>query len=301
MELVLERFKRSSESAIPVVDKSGRPLGILNEDKIKIFISSPYGRSLLVNETQKTPKVKKYVVPYMVVDINSSIDQIIDCFSSYKDVKGVVVTKDMGYYGFLSASNIISIIHERNIISVREQNPLTKMPGNHQIDRYISDVLNGNKDVVLTYFDLNNFKAYNDTYGFRQGDRVIQLFADILNKNLPKNFFKGHIGGDDFFAGAFVEDKNFEDVIEKITFVVNKFKQDVLQMYDKKDREAGYIIAKDRDENVKRFDLLSVSAVIACIYDKSQNRTIDFVNKHFAYQKKVAKADNKNINVSCIL
>jgi len=301
MELVLERFKRSTESAIPVIDKSGRPLGILNEDKIKIFISSPYGRSLLVNETQKTPKVKKYIVPYMVVDVNSSIDQIIDCFSNYKDVKGVVVTKDMRYYGFLSASNIISIIHERNLVSARDQNPLTKMPGNHQIDRYINDILIENRDAVMTYFDLNNFKAYNDTYGFRQGDRVIQLFADILNKSLPKSFFKGHIGGDDFFAGVFVDDENIEDIVEKITLVVNKFKQDVLQMYDEKDREAGYIIAKDRDGNVKRFDLLSVSAAIVCVYDKSQNRSIDFINKHFASQKKIAKADIDNINISSIL
>ncbi|SFP14132.1 GGDEF domain-containing protein [Hydrogenimonas thermophila] len=301
MNAVLERFKKSRDPAIPVINKEGKPLGILDEEKLKSFVSSPYGRSLLINETEKMPKVKKYIIPYAVVDINSNMNQIVESFSNYKEAKGIIITKAMKYYGFLSASNIISIINERNLVSARDQNPLTRMPGNHQIDRYINDTLAENRQAVMSYFDLNNFKAYNDTYGFRQGDRVIQLFSDILNKNLPKSFFKGHIGGDDFFAGVLVNDENFEEIVEKITFVVNKFKQDVLQMYDKKDREAGYIIAKDREGNVKKFDLLSVSAVVICIYKNSQNRSLDFIHKCFASQKKAAKADINNINVSSIL
>jgi len=301
MDAVLERFKKSRDPAIPIINSEGKPLGILDEEKLKSFISSPYGRSLLINETSKIPKIKKYVIPYAVVDINSNMNQIVECFSNYKEAKGIIITRAMKYYGFLSASNIISIINERNLVSARDQNPLTRMPGNHHIDRYINEILVENRRAVMSYFDLNNFKAYNDTYGFKQGDHVIQLFADILNKNLPDHFFKGHIGGDDFFAGVLVDDESIEGIVEKINFIINKFKQDVLQMYDKKDREEGYIVAKDREGKEKKFDLLSVSAVVICIYETSQNRSMDFLHKYFASQKKAAKAAISNINISSIL
>jgi len=70
-----------------------------------------------------------------------------------------------------------------------------------KIDRFFisKDIENA---CVLVYFDFDNFKPYNDRYGFRQGDRTILLFSDILKKTSGANkFFAGHIGGDDFFAG----------------------------------------------------------------------------------------------------
>lgn len=301
MPIVLERFKKNDEIALPVIGSDKIPLGVLDEEHVKKLIASPYGHALLLNESKHEPKVKKYVRKCAMVDIHTNMEQIIECYANYKDAKGVIITKNMEYYGFLSASDIISIINEQNLMNAQEQNPLTKMPGNRQIDHYINKALSREDDTLLVYFDLNNFKAYNDNYGFRNGDRVIQLFADTLKKEFPSECFKGHIGGDDFFAGIKMKEQSFESGLEYIKLILNKFRDEVRNTYDENDCKRGYIIAKDRDGSECSFELLSASAVAVAVHSQSKHRAIDLLHKHFASQKKVAKACVEHINVSSLL
>lgn len=82
------------------------------------------------------------------------------------------------------------------------QNPLTKLPGNNSIYQYISGLLEETElGHYLVYFDMNNFKAFNDKYGFRQGDRALLKFSEILGR-FSGEFFIAHIGGDDFLRGS---------------------------------------------------------------------------------------------------
>ncbi len=134
MDLVLQRFKNSRDAALPVVDSSRVPLGILDKEHMHELVFSPYGHTLLLKESSLAPKVKKYVQKCAMADIHTSMDEIIESYANYKEAKGVIITKNMEYYGFLTASSIIGIINERNLLSAQDQNPLTKMPGNHQID-----------------------------------------------------------------------------------------------------------------------------------------------------------------------
>lgn len=301
MEQVLERFKEYHSTALPVIGKDRVPLGTLNEEQLRGLVSSPYGRAILLNESSKESKVKKYVQQCAMVDIHTSVEQIVECFSNYKEAKGIIITKNMEYYGFLSASDIISVINERNLASAQDQNPLTRMPGNHQIDHYINGVISRDVTTLLVYFDLNHFKAYNDIYGFRNGDRVIQLFADILKKELPSECFKGHIGGDDFFAGLRLEERSFEEALEHIRYLLEKFSDEVRLMYDISDRERGYIMAKDREGNERSFELLSVSAVAVQMHTNSSHRAIDLIHRHFASQKKAAKSAPDYLNISSLI
>lgn len=302
MNLVLERFKTNNNTALPVVGRDNVPLGTLNEEYVREVISSPYGHTLLLKESSSTDeKVKKYVQKCAMADIHTSMDQIIECYANYKEARGVIITKNMEYYGFLNTSNIISIINERNLASAQDQNPLTKMPGNHQIDHYINSCLSGERPALFVYFDLNHFKAYNDTYGFRNGDRVIQMFADILKRELPAEYFQGHIGGDDFFIGLRLDEKDFEKELKHIHHILNKFSDEVQHMYDYKDRERGYIISNNREGKKSSFKLLSASAVIVHLNIKSKYRAIDLVHRHFASQKKTAKLSHDNINISSLL
>ncbi len=301
MAVVLERFKKNDDIALPVISKDKVPLGILDEEHLRKLVSTPYGHALLLNEPVNEPKVKKYVRKCAVADIHTNMDQIVECYANYKEARGVIITKNMEYYGFLSASDIIGIINERNLASAQDQNPLTKMPGNRQIDNYMNGVLSGGENTLLAYFDLNHFKAYNDNYGFRNGDRVIQLFADILKKEFPSECFKGHIGGDDFFAGIKTKEEGFEGALAYVSRVLNRFSDEVRHLYDRSDCERGYIIAKDREGIERSFELLSASAVVVKIHNKSRHRAIDLVNKYFASQKKAAKLSENNINMSTLL
>ena len=301
MSTVLQRLRENRNRAIPVVGSDRVPLGILDEERVMELVSSPYGHSILMNESAKAPKVQRYIQKCAMADIHTGMEQLVECFANYKEAKGMIITENMEYYGFLSAADIVGIINERNLASARDQNPLTKLPGNRQIDSYISDAIAHGGNVLFCYFDLNNFKAYNDSYGFRNGDRVIQLFADILHKEVPRGCFKGHIGGDDFFVGVKLDNRSFDEAVDAIKDALERFRRDAADFYNPADRERGYIVAKDRDGVQRSFDLLSASAVVVQLHEYSRRRSMGLIHKHFAIQKKVAKASAGYINISTIL
>ncbi|MFT5835254.1 MAG: diguanylate cyclase (GGDEF)-like protein [Sulfurimonas sp.] len=302
MSSVIEYFNHNQESTvIPIVNSHDEPVGILQDNQMKDFLYSPYGRSLLLNDDSKKSKLKNLVNPCAIADINSDISTIIEVFSNNPESIGIIITKNSEYYGFLSARAIITIMNEQNLLFAREQNPLTKLPGNTMIEKYLWDASNSNETYLLCYFDLDNFKAFNDVYGFRNGDRVIQLFADILRKHLPPEYFKAHIGGDDFFAGIknIKEDNNLH--IQNIKKLIQKFTDDVREFYSKEDKQKSCIESKDREGNKKCFPLLTVSASILVICENSNKRSITNINDILSVQKKVAKNDSSHISLSSMI
>lgn len=302
MTAVIEYFKKHQEATIiPIVNSYYEPVGILQDIQIKDFLYSPYGRSLLLNDGSKKSKLKNLVHPCAIADINSDMSTIIELFSNNSESIGIIITKDSEYYGFLSARAIITIMNEQNLLFAREQNPLTKLPGNTMIEKYIWEASRSKEKFLLCYFDLDNFKAFNDVYGFRNGDRVIQLFADILRKNLPTEFFKAHIGGDDFFAGVKSDEKEDFNFITDVDNVVKKFTNDVIEFYSQDDKDRGYILSKDRDGNKKQFPLLTVSASILIIHEKTNKRSIENINNILSIQKKVAKDESTHVSLSCMI
>ena len=192
-------------------------------------------------------------------------------------------------------------MNEQNLLFAREQNPLTKLPGNTMIEKYVWDASKSKETYLLCYFDLDNFKAFNDVYGFRNGDRVIQLFADILRKNLPQEFFKAHIGGDDFFVGIKSTKDDNDIYINNVKNIVKKFTDDVIEFYSQDDKDRGYILSKDREENKKEFPLLTVSASVLIIHKKSKQRCINNINNILSLQKKVAKNELSHVSLSSMV
>ncbi len=285
-------------SIIPIVNSLGETLGVLQEEELKHFLYSPYGMALLNNEFTEKTKLKNLMTPCGSADLGSDISTIIELFSNNPESVGILITKNSKYLGFLSARAIITIMNEQNIVYAREQNPLTKLPGNIAIERYLAHLSDENS--LLCYFDLDNFKAYNDNYGFRNGDRVIMLFADILRQNLLAEFFKAHIGGDDFFVAVEFRKKDQMKYIEDIKEIIAKFAEDVKAFYTKEDIDRGHIIAKDRDGNTKEFDLLSVSASVVVVKAKTKKDTED-INAILSLQKKCAKKELGKICISTII
>jgi diguanylate cyclase (GGDEF)-like protein len=253
------------------------------------------------NNNVKKSKLKHIIEPCGTTEINCNMSTIIELFSNNAESIGIILTSNSKYYGFLSARAIITIMNEQNLIYAREQNPLTKLPGNAMIEKYLSEVSSNNAFYILCYFDLDNFKAFNDVYGFRNGDRAIQLFADILKKSLPSQFFKAHIGGDDFFAAIECKEQEEQTHIDKIYKVVKKFSDDARELYSKEDKEKGYIVSNDREGNKKEFSLLSTSASILIVRGITKKRSIETLNQIFSFQKKVAKQESNHISISCML
>jgi len=301
MKEVVEYFKKNKNIQVaPVLNVLNEPLGVFYENQIKEYLYSPYGISLLRNNTSEKSKLKNFITSFAHSDINSSLETIIELFSNNPQSAGIIITEDSAYLGFLSARAIISIMNEENLIIARDQNPLTKLPGNRMIQKYISNVNVDNDSHMLCYFDLDNFKAFNDVYGFRNGDRVIQLFADIIRKNLPSGFFKAHIGGDDFFVASIIYE-DFHTSLKYICEVITIFCTNVQEFYTAEDKQNTYILAKSREGELKKYPLLTVSASIIITQHKHSNIFLNKISDILAIQKKVAKSEPLHIAISSIM
>jgi len=151
----------------------------------------------------------------------------------------------------------IRMIVKRNK-QVLDSNPLSKLPGNPSIQARIEKAIEKKEKFAVLYIDLNNFKAYNDVYGFEAGDNVIKTLAkiliDVVMKNPLPGDFIGHIGGDDFIVVTHPD--RAEDIAKKI---ISNFNQIVPSFYNKEDRERGFIVAKDRTGNEVKFSMLGVA------------------------------------------
>jgi diguanylate cyclase (GGDEF)-like protein len=135
----------------------------------------------------------------------------------------------------------------RRASEMRSLSPLTGLPGNLRIEQEIAHRMERDKAVAVAYADLDNFKSYNDRYGFLRGDEVISLFAQVLRQAAQDaagpDGFVGHIGGDDFVALFPPE-------------AAETFAGRVIA-------SAGSIELEDRQGQLRRFPIVSVSLGIA--------------------------------------
>src|SRR5262249_34821841 len=169
----------------------------------------------------------------------------------------------------------------------RDANPLTGLPGNAAVELELKTRLDNHQDFALMYIDLDNFKAYNDTYSYRAGDRVIQLTAQLLNQIFDQHGnrgdFIGHIGGDDFVAITTIDKA---DMVTS-TFV-QVFDRVVLDHYRPEDRERGYVEVENRRFQMERFPLVSVTIALVET-DRYQIDHIAMLNDIVADLKKRGK------------
>ncbi len=147
-----------------------------------------------------------------------------------------------------------------------DSNPLTKLPGNPSIQKKIEEVIAKQEKFAVMYLDLNNFKVYNDVYGFKEGDNVIKQTAKLIETvslNYDFSSFLGHIGGDDFICICKAEsaEEIAKQIIMEFNFLAPSF-------YNETDRQRGYVSAKDRSGDMKDFALLSIA--IAIVHNTSR-------------------------------
>ena len=249
-------------SFVPVIDDNDNLIGAIYEVDIKEISYSQYGLSLAKNKSTSS-NLKKFIKDVISVEISWGIDKTLEVFNHNPNSSGIFITKANKYVGFIDLKSLLILSHKRNIQIATNLNPLTKLPGNQQIEIYLQKSfkeLERRETTHILYFDFNNFKPFNDYYGFRQGDRAILLFSELLQKHFPTSSFIAHVGGDDYFIGLI--DTPIEIVYEIALRVLTEFKDSCKNFYNEKDKEAGFIIAKDRYAEVKKFNLLSCACAI---------------------------------------
>ncbi len=152
--------------------------------------------------------------------------------------------------------------------SVRDLNasPLTSLPGSPAIEQVIRDRLENHEPMAVLYFDLSDFKAYNDEYGWLKGDKVIKMLAEEIEQTVAAEgdgkSFIGHVGGDDFIAVTLPE--RAEPIAQEI---IKRFDVEILEHYSEAAREKGYIEGKDRKGESVRFPIMSLGiAIVSSAY-----------------------------------
>ena len=298
-QLVFDYLKNYKNSYfIPIINKQKHLKGMLLESDIRDLIFSPYGMSLAGNDSVKK-KLKAKIKEAISVESSWDIEKILEIYNINRNKidYGIFVSENNIYKGFLNLNNLLHLSYKKHVQMAEDKNPLTRLPGNNAIEKFISKVFENkyHKKYFIVYFDFDNFKPFNDIYGFRQGDRAILIFAQLLKKHINDASIIGHIGGDDFFVGF--ENIEFEKVYKTIKKIQKKFKEEVESLYSKKDRERGFIKAKDRFGIERKFELLKVSSVIIEIDKKTDKNIFD---NEMGKLKKIAKNSDLPISVGCI-
>jgi diguanylate cyclase (GGDEF)-like protein len=172
-------------------------------------------------------------------------------------------------YLYFTIKNLIRLLSKNRGVS-----PLTGLPGNIQIQAEIKKRILNKENFIVMYFDLDNFKAYNDTYGFLAGDEIIKQTArsivDNINNKVQNHSFIGHIGGDDFVA--IIDSENYEEICQDI---IIEFDKVVLDYYTKEDRERGYLKVPNRRNVMEEIPLVSISIGVVVAYNDRFNNALE--------------------------
>lgn len=209
------------------------------------------------------------IVRTLKQDLNLSFLSVILVFPSkgpVPDHTWEVCPADDFFFEGASTDEILSRIDLAISRTARlvDLNPLTHLPGNTSILRRIQRILDARLPHAVVYADLDNFKPYNDRYGFTRGDEVIRMTARIIvhcvDEGVGKEGFTGHVGGDDFVFTVPCS------VVEGVCAqVVREFSGLVTSFFDQSDLDAGYFVGLDRKGRKETFLLTSLSlAAVPC-------------------------------------
>jgi len=142
-----------------------------------------------------------------------------------------------------------------------DASPLTRLPGGIAIENVLKKRLESSQPIAFCVLDLDNFKAFNDRYGYANGSEVIKETAHIIEdavkaKGTPDDFI-GHVGGDDFVV---ITTPDFMRHIA--TEVISRFDRRIPDFYDPEERAQGYILGKTRQGIEMQFPIMTISIAI---------------------------------------
>jgi EAL domain-containing protein (putative c-di-GMP-specific phosphodiesterase class I)/GGDEF domain-containing protein len=253
-EQVYEMFQEdASLNSIPVVTDR-KPIGLISRfDTIDRF-ARPYQKELHGKKPCTQFMDDSPLIVQKSMTINALSEMILNADPQYL-MNGFIVVDGDDYIGTGSGHALLREITNLQISAARYANPLTSLPGNVPINSHIDRLLENGEPFIACYCDLDNFKPFNDAYGYRRGDELIQFVGRLLsNVAIDERDFVGHIGGDDFIL--LFQSEDWERLCNE---VLNTLSKVIPDFYDSKDVEAGGIEVEDRLGNKAFYPFGSIS------------------------------------------
>lgn len=258
-ELDEYKFKSVRTSEIELALRNIPALIIVDEDTADVDIVE-FCESIRSNEDNS-------ITPIIVVSSNREREHIIEVLKT--DVEYYIKKPINEEYLYYTIKNIVGLLTKNRRIS-----PLTGLPGNVQIQAEMKKRLLNKEKFAILYFDLDNFKAYNDVYGFANGDEIIKFTARTITKHIHQipnsENFVGHIGGDDFVA--IVSQTDYDIVCQNIIAEFDKYSPD---FYNEVDIERGYVEVANRRGIIEQFPLTSISIAVLEVDSKIYKTTLE--------------------------
>jgi len=255
---IFDIFKHNPDCFGLCVTENNVPKGIVTKEKLALKLSGQYGFALYQNK----PISHVMDTDFMAVDCNTPVSVVSSKAMSREQDKlydFIVVKKHEKYLGTVTIRDLLTKATEIEIAAAKHQNPLTGLPGNLIIERKLQQCVTNQNKYSVAYLDIDNFKAYNDVYGFENGDLVLKLLSNVILRNISKEEFVGHIGGDDFVI--IVNDHVETDFFYSI---ITEFETEVLKFYNQHDIDNGYITTMNRRNEVEKFPLITLTVVSVC-------------------------------------
>jgi len=238
---VYELFTDNPQLQITPVVNDDIPIGLITRSQLVDHFARPYLRELY----GKRPCTTLMDSAPLIIDKDTSLQELSQTMveaERHHLSNGFIITDQGRYIGMGSGQDLMRELTQMQINAARYANPLTLLPGNVPINEHIERLLQSGIAFSACYADLDHFKPFNDVYGYRSGDDVIQMTAHVLIRHCDFNRdFIGHIGGDDFIILF-----QCEDWEARCQAILDSFKLAVSAHYSEADRQRGGYISEDR-------------------------------------------------------
>ncbi len=290
-ESVRRLFHRNPDLHGIAVVEDDYPLGLINRREFLDRYAHPYFQDL----HGRSPCSKLMNATPIRIEASLPIDSMVGMLAGEDQrylSQGFIVTDAGRYRGLATGESLVRAVTERRIEAARHANPLTFLPGNIPITEHIRRLIRSKARFASCYFDLNNFKPFNDLYGYWRGDEMIKLLARTIQEHCdPCCDFVGHVGGDDFVV-LFQSD----DWERRTRACIAAFNAAARTLFSAQDISRGGFESEDRQGWRTFFPLTSV-AVGAVVISPGELRSPEDVASAAAIAKKHAKQVESGLHV----
>jgi diguanylate cyclase (GGDEF)-like protein len=282
-EYVYKWFEKHPDVyALPVVDKAV-PVGLISRYSMIDGLARPYRHELYGKRSCDTFMDKKPLVVEKTMSLQALSGLITDMEPHHLS-NGFIITHNGKYLGMGSGHDLLREITKMQIDAARYANPLTMLPGNVPISEHMDRLLQAGVLFHACYCDLDSFKPFNDAYGFRRGDELIQFVGGLLSQgSVAELDFVGHVGGDDFIVLF-----QSEDWEQRCQAILTDLASAMPSFYDAEDQARGGIESEDRAGNKVFYPFVSLS-IGAVSVDPKRYPSHHEISSATAHAKKQAK------------
>lgn len=266
-------FQKAPDLQGIVLKDENKGVGLITRTRFYQKIGSRYGYSLYMLKpiellANRQPLIVDYytsVIEVSKLAMNRPDEEIYD---------DIIIVMDGAIIGVVSIKDLLMKAADIQVEFASYLNPLTRLPGNTIINENITEVIMQKKEFSLLYIDLDRFKAYNDYYGFKKGDEVIQLTAEILADALEKDCFLGHVGGDDYIVIL-----NHYEFNEFCLSVIKRFDEEIKRFYTKKHLDDRFIYIENRSGRMEKIPLVTLSIAVVTNQWKNYDSTEEVIEE----------------------